>query len=51
MGPLSDEVDDRGRDATEETGLCVGEGDGEGDPKSRRVEEKSREGKRRLLEN
>lgn len=48
--PMNDEVDDRGKDATDELGLWVGVGEGEGDPKSLLVEENSLEGKRRLLE-
>lgn len=46
-----DDVDDRGRDATDEEVWCVGGGVGEGDPKSLLVEENSREGRRRLLVN
>jgi len=41
-----------GRDVTEEgTGVWVGAGDGDGEPKSRRVEEKRRDGSRRVEEN
>jgi hypothetical protein len=49
--PLSEDVDGRGRDATDEEVLYVGESEGEGDPKSLLVEENNREGSRRLFEN
>lgn len=40
-----------GSDETEGDGLCMGAGDGEGEPKRRRVDENKRDGSRRVEEN
>jgi hypothetical protein len=48
---LLDDVDDRGRDATEEDVWWVCEGTGDDVPNNLLVEENNREGRRRLLEN